>query len=352
MKKFYTLLLYLFPISYREEYGDELRAVFNLALDDATGAGMTDVVVVLFRELISLPRAIIHEHLRERRKAMTGKSASWFDFEPGSRNEALAALTPFLLGAALPTLISLIGSSINIPLWIQIVFTLFMWFLIGSLLVLGFKKSAPRWFMPYLGVPLSIINLIAFNFMVNPEWHGFPFLHGASWFVRQIFYMGMLWMGLIVLILLIFLLTRLIPRFRAFHQRLRDDWTLLCFILYGAMPFVVYLSFDEFKNGEPYLLLSFLALALGGWLYLRSGTLWRKFWSLLAGLTLAMSIAFLGQNLLYESSYPYSNSSPWTTTMSTVIMWMWMVLFMFISAGLSLLPRNKNHLQKPDATVT
>ena len=343
MKKFYSLLLYLFPSSYRKEYGDELQSVFNLALDDAMSAGRADAMVMLFRELTSLPRAIIHEHLRERRKAMTGKNASWFDFEPGSRNEVFAALTPFLLGAALPTFISLIGSSIDIPLWIQIVFTLFMWFLIGSLLVLGFKKSAPRWFMPYLGVPLSIISLIAFNFMVNPEWHGFPFLHEASWFVRQIFYMGMLWMGLIVSILLVFLLTRFVPRFRAFHQRLRDDWTLLCFVLYGAMPFVVYLSFDEFKNDEPYLLLSFLALALGGWFYLRSGTHQAKFWSLLGGLTLAMSIAFLGQNLLYESSYPYSNSSPWATTMSTVIMWMWMVAFMFISAGLGFLPQRDEH---------
>jgi hypothetical protein len=291
---------------------------------------------------MGLPKAILYEHLRERRNTkMTGKFASRFDFAPGSWTESFAALAPFLIGAALPTFLSLIGSSIDIPLWIQIVFTLSMWFLIGSLLVLGLKKSAPRWFMPYLGVPLSIISLIIFNFMVNPEWHGFPFLNDASWFVRQIFYLGMLWIWLIVSILLIFLLTRLIPYLHSFHQKLRDDWTLLCFILYGAMPFVIFLSFDEFRHKEPYLLLSFLALALGGWLYLRSRTLWRKFWSLLVGLTLAMSIAFLGQNLLYESSYPYSDSSPWATTMTTVIMWMWMVLFMFISAALNLLPRSR-----------
>lgn len=283
---------------------------------------------------------------------MTGKFASRFDFEPGSRTEIFAALAPFLIGGVVPVLVSSIGNFINIPLWIQIVFTLSMWFFIGSLLVLGFTKRAPRWFMPYLGVPLSIISLIIFNFIVNPEWHGFPFLYDASWFVKQIFYLGMIWIWMIVFILLIFLLTRLIPNMRSFHQRLRDDWTLLCFVLYGAMPFVVFLSFDEFKNDEPYLVLSFLALALGGWLYLRSSTLWGKFWSLLAGLTLAMAIAFLGQNLLYESSYPYSIDAPWTTTMITVIMWMWMVVFMFFSAALNLLPKNKTHLQEPDTTAT
>ena len=339
LRKFYDLLLNLYPKSYREEYAEELQIVFNLSLDDAIGR--VEEIKIFLRELMGLSSAILYEHLRERRRnKMTGKFASRFDFEPGSPNEIFAALAPFLIGGALPTLISLIGNSIDIPLWIQIVFTLSMWFLIGSMLVLGLKKSAPRWFMPYLGVPLSIISMIIFNFIVNPEWHGFPFLYDASWFVRQVFHLGMIWIWLIVLILLIFLLTRLIPYLRSFHQRLRDDWTLLCFILYGAMPFIVFLSFDEFKHKEPYLLLSFLALALGGWLYLRTSTLWNRFWSLLAGLTLAMSIAFLGQNLLYESSYPYSTSSRWATTMGTVIMWMWMVLFMFISAVLSLLARS------------
>jgi len=341
MRRLYSLILFLFPKAYRNEYGDEMFAVFSSSLDDAIKGGWLDVLVMVSHEIMDLPKAIIYEHLRERRKnKMTGKSASRFDFESGSQNEILAALAPFLIGGVVPVLVSSIGNFINIPLWIQIIFTLSMWFLIGSLLVLGFTKRAPRWFMPYLGVPLSIISLIIFNFMVNPEWHGFPFLRDASWFVRQVFYLGTLWIWMIVAILVIFLLTRLIPRFRPFHQRLRDDWTLLCFILYGAMPFVVFLSFDEFRNEEPYLVLAFLALALGAWLYLRSSTLWGKFWSLLAGLTLAMAIAFLGQNLLYESSYPYSNDASWATTMTTVIMWMWMVLFMFISAGLNLLPRS------------
>ncbi|MCC6300824.1 MAG: hypothetical protein IT314_16180 [Anaerolineales bacterium] len=336
MKSLYALLLYLFPRAYREEYGGELQIVFNLSLDDAMQAGIFEVAGVVLRELIGLPKAIIHEHLRERRK-MTGKLASRFDFEPGSRNETFAALAPFLLGGVLPVLFSLI---VDIPLWIQIVFTLFMWFLVGSLLALGFKQSAPRWFMPYLGVPLSLISLIAFNNMVNPEWNGFPFLHNASWFVTQVFYLGMLWMGLIVSILLIFLLTGLIPRLRPFHQRLRDDWTLLPFTLYGAVPFVIVLSFDEFKNEEMYLILAFLALALGAWLYFRSASAWRKFWSLLGGLTLAMAVAFLGQALLYESSFPSTVFPRWNTTMSTFIMWMWMALFMFISAGLNLLPHS------------
>jgi hypothetical protein len=349
VKRLYALLLYLFPRVYREEYGEELQSVFDLSLDNAMESGGLEVARVTLRELSSLPYAVLQAHLRERRKVkMTRKSASRFDFEPGSRNESLAALAPFLLGGALPTLFAYIGSAMEIPLWIQIVFTLFMWFSVVGLLVIGFRTGAPRWFMPYLGVPLPIISLLAFNTLVNPEWRGFPFLEESSWFVKQFVHQGMLWIWLLLAVLVIFLFTRFVPRLRPFHQRLRTDWTLLCFLLYGAMPFVIVLSFEEFKREEPFLLLSFLALALGGWLYLRSTTPWKKFWSLLTGMTIAMSIAVMGQTLLYESSFPFTNFPRWTTTLSTVIMWMWMVLFMFISAALNLFPRNKNHFQKPD----
>lgn len=338
LRTFYAVLLNLYPRTYRDEYRGELQSVFDLALDDAIKAGIIDVLDVLSRELMGLPMAIFHEHLRERRKAqMTGKFASHFDFAPGSRNEALAALAPFLLGGALPTLFSFIGSSIDIPMWIQIVFTLFMWFLVGSLLVLGFKKRAPRWFMPYLGLPLPIISLIVFNTLVSPEWHGFPFLRESSWFIKQVFNQGVLWIWLLLSILLIFMLTRFIPVLRSFNRRLHADWTLLPFILYGAMPFVIVISFEEFKNEEPYLLLSFLALAIGGWFYLRNSSSWNKFWSLIIGLTLAMSVAVIGQTLLYESSFPFTSFPRWTTTLSTVIMWIWMVLYMFGSAALNLL---------------
>jgi len=337
LRRFHRSLLNLHPKKYRDEYGEELHTVFNLSMDDATGR--VEEIKIFLRELMGLPRAIIHEHLRERRKGkMTGKPASRFDFEPGSRNEILAALAPFLLFGALPTLVGYIGRAMEIPLWIQIIFTLFMWVSVGSLLVIGFRKGVQRWFMPYLGLPLPILCLLVFNTLVNPEWHGFPFLYNSSWFVKQIFNQGTLWIWLFISIMLIFLLTRWIPRLRLFHQRLQTDWTLLPFILYGAMPLVVVFSFEEFKNEELYLLLSFLALASGAWFYLRSVTPWKKFWSLIGGLTLAMAFAVLGQTLLYHSSFPNTVFPRWTTTLSTIIMWMWIVRFMFGSAGLGQLP--------------
>jgi hypothetical protein len=344
VKRLYALLLYLFPRAYREEYGEELQSVFDLSLDDAMRSGGLEVARVTLRELSSLPYAVLHAHLRERRKKkMIGKFASHFDFEPGSRNETLAALAPFLFFGALTTLLTWLKVFDLMPLWFSILFAVVLWGTGLTLFVIGFRKGAPRWFMPYLGVPLPVISLIAFNAIVNPEWRGFPFLTDASWFATTFVYQGILWVWLLLSVLLIFLFTRFIPRLRPFHQRLRADWTLLCFLLYGAMPFVIVLSFEEFKREEPFLLLSFLALALGGWLYLRSTTPWKKFWSLLLGMTIAMSIAVMGQTLLYESSFPFTSFPLWTTTLSTVIMWIWMVLFMFISAALNMTAQSRSH---------
>jgi hypothetical protein len=271
---------------------------------------------------------------------MTGKFASRFDFAPGSCKEILAALAPFLVFGVLPVLLGYFRL-FGITTFGAVILTALFWIPGVSLFGIGFAKGAPRWFMPYLGLPLPILCVLAFNTFVNPEWHGFPFLYNASWFVKQFVHQGILWVGLIISILVIFLLTRLVPRLHQFHHRLRNDWTLLCFLLYGATPLVIVISFDEFRNEELYLLLSFLILALFSWFYLRSATPWKKFWVLLSGLTLAMSIAVTGQTFLYERSFPFTHFSRWATTLSTVIMWMWMVLFMFISAALNLLPRSE-----------
>lgn len=345
MKNFYALLLSLFPKVYRDEYGDELQAVFNLSLDDARRGGWVKAAGVILRELMGLPQAIIHEHLRERRKKkMIGKSASRFDFEPGSRNEVFAALAPFLLFGALPVLLAYLQLLGVVPLWFEIVFVIVFWLSGLSLFALGFKKGAPRWFMPYLGLPLPIITLLIFNGSMNPEWRGFPGLMQAPWFVRQFVYAGLLWGILILLVALLVLIFWLTPKFRPFYQRIRNDWTLFSFVLYGTAPFALILSFDDYQNEEPYLFLSFLILAVGGWFYLRNRVPWKRFWSLFIGLTLSMFTAAVGKGILYAGPWPRPKFFTWQTEfMSTIVMWMWMALIMFISAGLNLLPRSNEH---------
>ena len=75
MKRLYALLLGLFPSSYREEYGDELQAVFNLLFDDALKKGWLEATNVVLREMIGLPTAILYEHLRKPQYGLAAQSS-------------------------------------------------------------------------------------------------------------------------------------------------------------------------------------------------------------------------------------------------------------------------------------
>lgn len=151
LRKIYGLLLTLYPREYRGEFGDELQMVFNSSLDDAMKNEGLETIVFVMRELLSLPKAILYEHLRERRKqTMTGKFASRFDFAPGSLKETFAALAPFLFGMVM-VLFGYLGRYWTAPLGVQIAFVILFWAPIFGLFLLGSAKGLPRWSLPYLG---------------------------------------------------------------------------------------------------------------------------------------------------------------------------------------------------------
>jgi hypothetical protein len=148
-------------------------------------------------------------------------------------------------------------------------------------------------------------------------------------------------MGLVLPLLLLLAITRLVPMFRPFHHRLRDDWTLLSFIIYGAMPLVLFISYNEYKNEEPFMFLSLLMLTLGGWFYLRNEDPWKRYWSLFIGSALSMSIAAVGKALLHDSSFSTGHGLAWRSEMSyTIVTWAWLALIMLLPAALTLLPRS------------
>jgi hypothetical protein len=343
LRWFYGLLLTFYPRNYREEYGDELQSVFHLLLDEALKTGGWELAKVVLRELSGLPKAVVLEHLRERRKTkMIRKLSSPYDFEPGSRNEIFAALAPFLLFGALPTLLGYfrVWGAIAVPLWLDIMFVIVFWLLGLSLLVMGFARGVPRWFMPYLGLPLPLLSVYGFLDLFSTLIE-FPLkLYDKSWYVGQLFYQGYLWIGLIFLVPIFVLLIALIPRFRPFYRRIREDWTLLAFILYGSAPFALVLTFDDYQNEEPYKFLSFLILAAGAWFYLRNSVPSRRFWSLFLGLALSMFTAAVGKAILYAGTWPRPKYFTWQTEMaSTLIMWIWLALIMLLPLAINLLPR-------------
>lgn len=336
----YRFCLRLFPKNYREEYGDELQDVFRLSLDDARQLGNWETARVLVQEFSSLPRAALLEHLRERRRAkMIETSGSFFDFAPGTRRELLAALAPFLLFGALPTLLGYFRVSELVPLWLDILFVIVLWSFGLVLLVIGFLQHFPRWFMPYIGVPWPFFSVLLF---ISPLMSR---LWGVWWFslpglLSEFLQQGLLWLGQFVLLMLLLVATWLFPKSRPFHQRLRKDWTLLAFIVYGTAPLSLVITFNEYKNEEPFMFLALLFLAAGGRWYLRNHEPGKRFLSLYVGLALSMLTAAVGKAVLVESSFPNLTAQVSKGEfMSTLVTWLWLAMFMMIAPALTLLPK-------------
>lgn len=348
LRRIYGLLLTLYPRKYRDEYGEELRIVFDLSLDDAMASGGLAVARVALRELASLPKAIIHEHLRERRKAkMVRRFGTYFDFTHGSGREFLAALYPFfLLGGVLPiiNMISLSGvMRFPNPLFDGIAILLLV--ILGILCLIGLFKGLPRWSLTYLGFLLAIFSVYQVGSLLDRWWiRTFPALYDRSWFLGQLAYQGMLWVGLSIMTLLLVLVIGFVP----FLRRFKKDWTLLLLLLYGSTPFALVFTFDDYVNEGPYELVCFLVLAAGLWLYLRTNDPRRQFWALFGGLTISLFLAAVSKAILFSSpSWPWPKGSfTWQNElMSTIIMWMWIALGMLVPLLLRLFPQPKDQLQ-------
>lgn len=266
---------------------------------------------------------------------MTGKSASRFDFEPGSTTEAFAALAPFLFSMVM-VIIGYLARYWTVPLWMQVAFVILFWSSVLGLFLLGTKKGLPRWFLPYIGLPLPIASLLIFNAVLDPKWPGF----NAPWLVGSFLMEGLLWGWMILIVAVLLLIAACVPRFRPFYLRLRDDWTLLSFLIYGAAPLTLFITFNEYKNVEPFYFLSLLMLALGGWFYLRNEEPLKRFVSLHIGLALSMLTAAVGKAIQFEESWPQFVSLGWENEMIyTLVTWVWLALIMSLPLLFNLLPR-------------
>ena len=165
LRQIYHWLLRFYPRNYREEYGEELQAVFNLSLDEAMSRGTLYVVTMVFRELISLPGAVLHEHRRERRKIKMIRNSfnSRFDFPAGSRSECFAFFIPFLVT------LGIFYIAASLPPIVGSIILLILFVIISLMLAVGISTGLPRWFMPYLGFMFSIANILITNRLIDPK---------------------------------------------------------------------------------------------------------------------------------------------------------------------------------------
>ena len=289
---------------------------------------------------------------------MTGKFASHFDFAPGSFLEFLGALYPFiLLGGILPLMTVLMRSKILIPQSVLVNgIGILLVAITGILCLIGLAKGLPRWSLPYLGFLFSLFSVFQLGmWLERRRVISFNALYARSWFLGQVAYQGMLWVGISVVMLILVLMISFIP----FLRRFREDWTLLTLVTYGASPLALVFAFDEYINEEPFELFAYILLAVGLWFYLRTNKPYRRFWALFGGLAASLFFAAVSKVFMSSPLWPYEHyyyegysSFPWQNEMmSTVIIWMWIALSMLIPLVLTLLPQAKNHTRTPDVAV-
>jgi len=295
--RLYALLVRLYPHGFRAEFGEEMRAVFTDAVAEAAEQGRLPVAMVCLREVRDLPSALLREIVsdsRDRRKEalMSGTIRSpvrdpSLPDDPASWAATLAGMALFLL-LGLDLIMGEIPYGWPYPAWFL--------HLRGALLLstlalpaiglgIGWIRTFPRWSYPYIGHVL-LFSLYMMN-VTTPGLRIFNYTFGSNdlWGWRA-------WIPLLAMVVVALLITRsLRPLLRLFTNAWRD-WTLLTFGMFGFMPLVVAVGFDEVDRlYSLYFMVALTIVMCGAALaYLRSTRLGQRVLALFAGITLTVAV--------------------------------------------------------------
>jgi hypothetical protein len=266
-----------------------------------------------------------------------------FDFPPGSTRESLAALTPLLSFLVIAGILSTLYTAFDKrPGWILTAFVYFSIALFFILLCVGLVKRIPRWTMPYMGLLLAIFSYSKFAQFIY-AYYGRYAWHQNIWIWDELVSQISLWSGLT---LTVFLLVMACAIFPAFHK-LRRDWTLLSFLVYGAAPLAILLTYDEYRKAESSQMLIFFLLALGVWFYLHTSGKWKRFLVLFTALTVSLWVGTVSRGLLVPyQTWAYGYKLDWgNQLMGPIPMWICLTFAMLLPSVISLFPR----VRKPAA---
>jgi hypothetical protein len=286
----YRCLLRLHPAGFRTEFGAEMEGVFAQAVADATEAGRGAVGRLCLRELLDMTQALACEwagYLRDRLPWPKGgiMTLRLVGDEAAPRVAGRGTPAPWgqaILAAAALLVPGLAGSLRELPAlqvrWPALVFGSYLFILLG--LLAGWVRGFPRWSYAYAGY--GLLFALYLSGVTTPELRllGYTFQRHEPWGWRA-------WLGLTAVAVLALLLTRsLRPLGRILGGTWRDA-TRLSLALYGTLPLVAGILFDEVRAPypAPFLALSTIGLAAGALAHMRASATLPRMAALLAGLT-------------------------------------------------------------------
>lgn len=348
----YGALLWLYPPPFRAEFEAEMNEVFARSLAAAADGGKGATFRLCLRELGDWPGALRREwssDLQARRLAAKGADmegdgplrlagdASHAVGDPAP--EAPAAWGLALLAAA-PLLFTGLGLALSeLPAlepwrrWLQ--FGPYLLVLLG--LVVAWVRGFPRWSYPYAGYALAFTLYMSSVSTPGLTLLGHTFRRREPWGWRA-------WLPLGAALLAGLLLTRSLRPAARFVTGAWCDWTRFSFALYGPLPLVMWLLFDEVHPPypAPYLALSALFLAAGAVAYMRSTTPLKRALSLLAGLTATWLVCTVGLAAYWHGRQVSRMATPfhwWGTAVPMAFAWAVVALVMLAPVMLALLQR-------------
>ena len=289
---FYRLLLHVYPPAYRVEFADEMYDTFMEGAEEADAQGRLGRFLV--RELRDVPGELARLYWDE---SMTKLQA------------ALRILQNVAATSDLPP-----APPDGRESWRQVFWELSLFMMTAILLILitylpfsgvnaGWQRDSE--FLGKVIMPLTVPCLLFGLARGLPRW-AYPF--GGLLVGYQVFisYQSSLWLFLFTMLLAFVVLAivevitnpqaGLLPLpLRRIGQSLSVDWTRLSFGLFGAMPLIIILAFDDAQvnNRTPYLAFSVLATVACALIYCRSREKTLQITALLAGLTFSICGAWL-----------------------------------------------------------
>lgn len=290
--KFHHLILRVYSPQYFETFGDEIQNTFIEGMEEASA--QDQLFAFIMRELYNMPKALFYSYWYGWSQKIAGgieliqQATSSSDLPPVPPDgrtswwQFLLEISMFLIAGLLMILATYLpipglhpGWQRNAEFLGNIILPVTVPFLI-----LGLVRGLPRWTYPLGGLLLSYYGLIA----------------GQT----------NLWLFLTIMLLTSTILivmailtdpqpSRLPIPLRRIGQSLSRGWTRLSFGIFGAMPLIILMAFDDAhaNNRTPYFSLSVLAMIVSVLFYCRSQNTNTQTSTLLAGMTFAFSGAWL-----------------------------------------------------------
>ena len=215
---------------------------------------------------------------------------------PSSWAETLAGMTLFLI-SGLGLILNEVPHDWVVPLWLT--------HLAGALLLayllvpaigfgIGWIWGFPRWSYPYLGLAL-LVSL----YMMNVATPGLRILNYT--FGRNDLWGWRAWIPVSVMVVIALLITRSLRPLLKLFTNIWADWTLVTFGMFGFMPLLIGIGFDEVDRlySLPFMVALTFFMVGTALAYLRSTHQWQRVLALLIGIILILTIVAIAPTVYW-----------------------------------------------------